>query len=87
VYWATRRAEIDLVLVKEGRLLGVECKRMDAPRMAPSMATAREDLKLEQIAVVYPGTKRYSLGERVTAIPLEAVADGMRGLFPKKVRA
>lgn len=87
-YWATHGgAEIDLVLVKEGRLLGVECKRMDAPRMTPSMATAREDLKLEQIAVVYPGTKRYSLGERVTAVPLEAVADGMRGLFPKKVRA
>ena len=87
-YWATHGgAEIDLVLVKEGRLLGVECKRMDAPRMTPSMGTAREDLKLEQIAVVYPGTKRYSLGERVTAVPLEAVADGMRGLFPKKVRA
>jgi uncharacterized protein len=87
-YWATHGgAEIDLVLVKEGRLLGVECKRMDAPRMTPSMATAREDLKLEQIAVVYPGTKRYSLGERVTAVPLEAVADGMRGLFPKKARA
>jgi predicted AAA+ superfamily ATPase len=87
-YWATYGgAEIDLVLVKEGRLLGVECKRMDAPRMTPSMVTAREDLKLEQIAVVYPGTKRYSLGDRVTAVPLEAVADGMRGLFPKKVRA
>jgi predicted AAA+ superfamily ATPase len=87
-YWATHGgAEIDLVLVKEGRLLGVECKRMDAPRMTPSMVTAREDLKLEQIAVVYPGTKRYSLGERVTAVPLEAVSDGMRGLFPKKVRA
>jgi len=87
-YWAIHGgAEIDLVLVKEGRLLGVECNRMDAPRMTPSMVTAREDLKLEQIAGVYPGTKRYSLGERVTAVPLEAVSAGMRGLFPKKVRA
>ena len=87
-YWATHGgAEIDLVLVKDGRLLGVECKRMDAPRMTPSMGTALQDLKLEQIAVVYPGTKRYSLGERVAAVPLEAVAEGMKGLFPKKVRA
>ncbi len=87
-YWATHSgAEIDLVLVKDGRLLGVECKRMDAPRMTPSMGTALKDLKLEQIAVVYPGTKRYSLGARVAAVPLEAVAEGMRGLFPKKMRS
>jgi predicted AAA+ superfamily ATPase len=87
-YWATHGgAEIDLVLVKNGRILGVECKRVDAPRMTPSMRTALEDLKLEQIAVVYPGTKRYSLGERVAAVPLEAMAEGMKGLFPKKTRA
>ena len=87
-YWATHSgAEIDLVLVKRGRMLGVECKRMDAPRMTPSMRTALEELKLEQIAVVYPGAKRYSLGDRVAAVPLEEVADGMKGLFPKKERA
>lgn len=84
-YWATHSgAEIDLVLVKSGRMLGVECKRMDAPRLTPSMRTALEDVKLEQIAVVYPGTKRYSLGERVAAVPLETVAEGLKGLFPKK---
>ncbi len=82
-YWATHGgAEIDLVLVKGGRMLGVECKRMDAPRLTPSMRTALEDVKLEQIAVVYPGSKRYSLGERVAAVPLETVAEGMKGLFP-----
>jgi len=84
-YWATHSgAEIDLVLVKNGRMLGVECKRMDAPRLTPSMRTALEDVKLEQIVVVYPGTKRYSLCERVTAVPLETVAEGLKGLFPKK---
>ena len=84
-YWATHSgAEIDLVLVKSGRMLGVECKRMDAPRLTPSMRTALQDVKLEQIAVVYPGTKRYSLGERVAAVPLETVAEGLKGLFPKK---
>jgi len=84
-YWATHSgAEIDLVLLKNGRMLGVECKRMDAPRLTPSMRIALEDLKLEQIAVVYPGTKRYSLGERVAAVPLETVAEGLKGLFPKK---
>lgn len=82
-FWATHNgAEIDLVLLREGHLLGVECKLMDAPRMTPSMRIALEDLKLERIAVVYPGTKRYPLAERVEAVPLEALADGMEGLFP-----
>ena len=84
-FWATHSgAEIDLVLVKNGRMLGVECKRIDAPRITPSMRTAREDLHLEQIAVVYPGTKRYSLGDGVTAVPLDVIAEGVKGLFAKK---
>lgn len=86
-YWATHGgAEIDLVLVKNGRLLGVECKRMDAPGITPSMRNAMEDLKLEQLAVVYPGSKRYSLGNRINVVPLAMVAEGMKGLFPKKIR-
>ena len=77
-------AEIDLVLAKGGRLFGVECKRVDAPQLTPSMRTALSDLQLDRIAVVYPRTKRYTLGPRVTAVPLEAVAEGMKGLFGKK---
>jgi hypothetical protein len=84
-YWATHSgAEIDLVLIKDGRMLGVECKRVDAPRMTPSMRTAREDLHLEQIAVVYPGKKRYALGDGIAAVPLNSVVEGMKGLFPRK---
>lgn len=69
-------------MVKEGHLLGVECKRVDAPRFTPSMRIALDDLKLERIAVVYPGTQRYSLAEQVDATPLEALAEGMDGWFP-----
>jgi hypothetical protein len=84
-YWATHGgAEIDLVLVKDGRLLGVECKRVDAPRMTPSMRIVREDIGLEKIAVVYPGSKRYPLDDAVSAVPLDAVVEGVKGLFPTK---
>jgi predicted AAA+ superfamily ATPase len=83
-FWATHQgAEIDLILLKAGHLLGVECKRIDAPSLTPSLRIAREDLRLERIAVVYPGIKRYSLAERVEAVPLGALAQGMAGLFPK----
>jgi predicted AAA+ superfamily ATPase len=82
-FWATHQgAEIDLVLIKDGHLLGVECKRVDAPRMTPSMRIALDDLKLERIAVVYPGAKRFPVAERVEAVPLGALVDGMKGLFP-----
>ena len=83
-YWATHSgAEVDLVLVKNGRMFGVECKRMDAPRITPSMRTALKDLKLERIAVVYPGNKRYLLDNSIEAVPLDLVAEGMRGIFHK----
>ena len=76
-FWATHNgAEIDLVLVKSGRMFGVECKRVDAPRLTPSMRSALEDLKLEHIAVVYPGTRRYPLTDRVQAVPLAELAGG-----------
>lgn len=87
-YWATHGgAELDLLLVKDGRMLGVECKRMDAPRLTPSMNTAVKDLKLEQIAVIYPGRKRYSLHDKVHAVPFETLAGGIKGLFGATPRA
>ncbi len=70
-YWATHGgAEIDLVLFKGGRRIGVECKRSDAPTMTPSMHIALADLKLDELFVVYPGERRYPLAERVEVIPL-----------------
>lgn len=81
-FWGTHNgAEIDLVMVKNGRMLGLECKMVDAPRLTPSMLIALEDLRLEKIAVVYPGTRRYDLAENVQAVPLAAVSGGMAGLF------
>lgn len=54
---------------------------MDAPRMTPSMRTALEDLKLEQIAVVYPGTKRYSLGARVMRLGSKGTGKDQRPML------
>lgn len=82
-FWATHQgAEIDLLLRRGERMFGVECKRVDAPAMTPSLRIALEDLKLDRIAVVYPGPQRYPIGERVEAVPLPAISEGMKGLFP-----
>ena len=74
-FWATHQgAEIDLLLRRGDRLFGVECKRADAPKSTPSMRNALVDLGLERVAVIYPGAKRYPLGESVEAVPLKALA-------------
>jgi len=79
-FWATHQgAEIDLVLRKDGRMFGVECKRTDTPRLTPSTRIALADLKLEAIAVVYPGTQRFSIAPAVEAVPFREVPGG--GLF------
>ena len=75
-FWATHQgAEIDLLLRRGDRFLGVGCKRADAPRMTPSIRIALGDLALERVAIVYPGEKRYPLGESVEAVPLETLAN------------
>lgn len=86
-FWATHNgAEIDLIFSKGGRMYGVECKRADAPTMTSSMRIALEDLKLARIAVIYPGTQRYSIHKQVEVVPFEAVVEGFVGIFPKLAR-
>jgi uncharacterized protein len=89
-YWATHQgAEIDLVLFKHGRRLGLECKRKDAPTLTPSMRIALNDLNLDRLVVVYPGERRYVLADRVEVIPLTEMvaADGdAENLFKKPRR-
>lgn len=83
-FWASHQgAEIDLIMFKHGHMYGVECKKVDAPKLTPSIRTALTDLDLERVAVVYPGSQRYPISDRVEAVPLNAVPQGITGLFPE----
>lgn len=80
-FWGTHAgAEIDLLLFKDGRRIGVEIKRADAPRMTPSMRIAMTDLKLERLIVIYPGERRYALTEKVDVLPLSVVMTEESGM-------
>jgi uncharacterized protein len=82
-FWATHQgAELDLLLIKQGKRYGVEAKRQDAPRMTPSMRIALEDLKLDHLTVLYPGDRPYPLAENVTVQPLVSLARGEAALLP-----
>ena len=72
--WATHQgAELDLLMFKDERRIGVEFKRSDAPSITPSMRIALQDLKLDALYVVYPGSHRYRLTAQVEVVPLTAL--------------
>ncbi len=85
-FWATHQgAELDLLLFVNGRRLGVEIKRMDAPALTPSMRSALADLQLEQLIVLYPGSQAYDLGPQVRVLPIDVLANAsLRTLFGRR---
>jgi len=70
-FWAVHAgAELDLLIFKDGQRIGFEFKCADAPRMTRSMRTAFDDLKLDKLFVVYPGSKSYPIGENTEVLSI-----------------
>ena len=73
-FWATHSgAELDLLVMLGGKSYGFEFKYQDAPRRTRSMRIAIEDLGLEKLWVVYPGSREYPLDERIGVVPLATI--------------
>ncbi|MFN3490603.1 MAG: ATP-binding protein [Anaerolineales bacterium] len=71
-FWATYSgAELDMLFIKNNKRIGIECKRMDAPKLTPSMKTAMQDLALDELIVVYPGSQPYPLTDKIQVLPLQ----------------
>ncbi len=84
-FWATHAgAELDLLMFKDGRRVGVEFKRADAPTMTLSMRIAMQDLALDVLYVVYPGTRRYALAPGAEAVPLRSLLPTARSPMPSR---
>jgi uncharacterized protein len=76
-FWATQaEAELDLFILKNNQRLGFEFKYTDAPKTTKSMHIALEDLKLDHLAVLYPGNDIFPLTEKITAYGIETIATG-----------
>jgi len=69
-------SELDIYL--PNRRIGFEIKRQDAPRLTRSMQIVLDDLKLEELLIVYPGKRAYSICDRIRAVPLCEVAHVLR---------
>ncbi len=69
-YWAAHTgAELDLLLFRKGWRIGFDLKVNDAPRTTRSMRVVLEDLELDHLWVVSPGSESYPLEARITVWP------------------
>lgn len=71
-FWAIQSsAELDLLIIKNGKRIGFEFKYTDAPTLTKSMFIAMEDLKLDHLYVVYPHNVSYALSNKISVHGLE----------------
>lgn len=71
-FWATHAgAELDLLIVRGSRRIGVEVKRTTAPSLTRSMRSAVDTLGLEHLHVVHAGEHSFALGDRTRAVAFE----------------
>lgn len=72
-FWRTQAgAELDLLLLKEGKKIGFEFKYADAPKITSSMRNVLEELELDHLYIVHPGKEKFALGEHITLCGLES---------------
>ncbi|MEK0445359.1 MAG: hypothetical protein RLZZ399_680 [Verrucomicrobiota bacterium] len=72
--------ELDLLMFLRGKRVGVEFKRADAPTLSRSMRTVIADLALDELWVIYPGSRSYPLADQITVLPLlDCVVSAPRG--------
>jgi predicted AAA+ superfamily ATPase len=85
-YWATHAgAELDLLAQFNGRRLGFEFKHADAPSLTKSMHVARQDLKLERLLVVTPGSRSYPLADWAEVVGIGELMSRLDGLLATAV--
>jgi len=58
-------AELDLLILKDGKRLGFEFKYSDHPTLTKSMCMAQETLALDHLTVVIPGNSQFLLKEGI----------------------
>lgn len=71
-FWATHAgAELDLLVFKDGKRIGYEIKYTDAPSRSRSMTTALNDLRLDELIIIYPGVQSYPIDEKIRAVGIK----------------
>ncbi len=78
-FWATHSgAELDLLLVKGRKRVGIEVKFTSSPQITRSMKIALADLKLNMLYVIYAGEENYPLSRNIYAISAWNMLDALK---------
>jgi uncharacterized protein len=73
-FWRTQLgAELDLLVLKDGKRYGFEIKYADAPQLTKSMHTALHDLKLDHLYIVTPSDQKYPKAGNITVLGIKAL--------------
>ena len=72
-YRTAAGAELDLVIERGTRKLGVEIKFSSAPKPTKGFWQALQDLQIDRAYVIAPVLRRYPLAEGVEVVPLTEV--------------
>ena len=68
-FWATHGgAELDLLIARGAKRVGIEIKRTTAPKVTRSIKTAIADLDLDEAIVIHAGKESYRLAEGIRAV-------------------
>jgi len=71
-YWRTHTgAEIDLLILDQGKFRGFEFKFSSKPQMTKSLHSVLNDLNPDDITIIIPGSDHYFLDEKVKVSGLE----------------
>ena len=75
-FWsAYGRAELDLMILRGSKRIGLEIKHTDKPRITRSLRTAGAELKIDELFIVYPGKERFPLDKNIQAIGLSVLIE------------
>ena len=78
-YRTAAGTELDLVIERGPRKLGVEIKFSSAPKPTKGFWQALQDLQIDRACVIAPVSQRYPLAERVEVLPLAALKSFLDG--------
>lgn len=70
-FWRTRQgSELDLLVFTNGKRIGFEFKYGDTPKTTKSMHLVLEDLKLDKLYIIYPGTRTIHYSDDIVGMGL-----------------
>lgn len=75
-YWRTHTgAELDLLILKNGKRYGFEIKYSEKLQITQSMRQSIEDLKLDEFFLVYQGRHQFEIEKGIKLLPAQMLAD------------